>query len=186
MSYTTEAKELTFFFIKVFVVSQCFSIARKENWYKSHLFQMKFNLKIVSANKCTNPCSRSLWRTACSRILPVTGLLVKVIRKFLWVLLEVTSKKVEISYFSKRCWYVKTKGGFLCWIQTLPSSAFWSHSTIFFICSRKTFFPFVECPPLYHLIMASSLNTSAEYIKQSQCHRLGHEIIRTPYSQARS
>ena len=27
--------------------------------------------------------------------------------------IEVTGKKVEISYFSKRYWYVKTKGGFL-------------------------------------------------------------------------
>lgn len=93
-------------------VSLCFSSARKENWYKSHLFQMKFNRKIVSANQCANPCSRPLWRTACSRILPVIGLLVKVIRIFLWVLIEVTGKKVEISYFPKRYWYVKTKGDF--------------------------------------------------------------------------
>ena len=27
--------------------------------------------------------------------------------------IEVTGKKVEISYFYKRYWYVKTKGGFL-------------------------------------------------------------------------
>ena len=32
------------------VVSQCFSSARKENWYKSHLFQMKFNLNPLSPN----------------------------------------------------------------------------------------------------------------------------------------
>ena len=32
------------------VVSQCFSSARKENWYKSHLLQMKFNLNPLSPN----------------------------------------------------------------------------------------------------------------------------------------
>ena len=49
MSFTTDAKEHTFF-IKVCVVSQCFSSARKGNWYKSHLFQMKFNLNPLSPN----------------------------------------------------------------------------------------------------------------------------------------
>lgn len=44
----------------------------------------------------------------------------------------------------------------------IPSSALWSHSTIFFICSRKTVFPFWEYPPLYHLMMVSSLRTSAK------------------------
>lgn len=43
----------------------------------------------------------------------------------------------------------------------LPSSAFLSHSTNFFICSRKTLFPFARCASLYHFRMGSSLRTSA-------------------------
>lgn len=44
----------------------------------------------------------------------------------------------------------------------LPSSAFWSHSTNFFICSKKTLFPLAPWASLYHFKMASSLRTSAE------------------------
>ena len=33
---------------------------------------------------------------------------------------------------------------------------------MFFICVRKRFFPFEECPPLYHLMIVSSLRTSAK------------------------
>lgn len=51
-----------------------------------------------------------------------------------------------------------------CW---LPSSAFLSHSTNFFICSRKTLFPFARCASLYHLRMGSSLRTSAVTICKS-------------------
>lgn len=43
----------------------------------------------------------------------------------------------------------------------LPSSAFFSHSTNFFICSRKTLFPLLRWASLYHFNMASSFNTSA-------------------------
>lgn len=42
-----------------------------------------------------------------------------------------------------------------------PSSAFLSHSTNFFICSRKTLFPLARWASLYHFRMASSLKTSA-------------------------
>lgn len=43
----------------------------------------------------------------------------------------------------------------------LPSSAFFSHSTNFFICSRKTLLPLERWASEYHFRMASSLNTSA-------------------------
>lgn len=43
----------------------------------------------------------------------------------------------------------------------LPSSAFFSHSTNFFICSRKMLLPLVRWPSEYHFSMASSLRTSA-------------------------
>lgn len=45
--------------------------------------------------------------------------------------------------------------------EALPSSAFFSHSTNFFICSRKTLLPLAKCPSVYHFRMASSLRTSA-------------------------
>lgn len=52
--------------------------------------------------------------------------------------------------------------GFPKWTSCcLPSSAFLSHSTNFFICSRKTLFPLARCASLYHLRMGSSLRTSA-------------------------
>lgn len=43
----------------------------------------------------------------------------------------------------------------------IPSSAFLSHSTNFFICSRKTLFPLAKWASLYHFRTASSLKTSA-------------------------
>lgn len=46
--------------------------------------------------------------------------------------------------------------------QFLPSSAFFSHSTNFFICSRKMLLPLVRWPSEYHFSMASSLRTSAK------------------------
>lgn len=45
---------------------------------------------------------------------------------------------------------------------SVPSSAFCSHSTNFFIWSRKTLLPLATCASLYHLRIASSLRTSAE------------------------
>lgn len=45
--------------------------------------------------------------------------------------------------------------------RRLPSSAFLSHSTNFFICSRKTLFPLARWASLYHFRIASSLKTSA-------------------------
>lgn len=52
--------------------------------------------------------------------------------------------------------------------KDLPSSAFLSHSTNFFICSRKTLFPFATCASLYHFRMGSSLRTSAIYKEESR------------------
>ena len=49
----------------------------------------------------------------------------------------------------------------------LPSSAFCSHSTNVFICSRNTLLPFVECDTLYHFKILSSLKTSAVTGKHS-------------------
>lgn len=45
--------------------------------------------------------------------------------------------------------------------HNLPSSAFWSHSMNFFICSKKCILPFCECPSLNHLRIASSDTTLA-------------------------
>lgn len=47
-----------------------------------------------------------------------------------------------------------------------PSSAFLSHSTNFFICSRNTLFPLARWASLYHFKIASSLKTSADKTKQ--------------------
>lgn len=49
-----------------------------------------------------------------------------------------------------------------------PSSAFLSHSTNFFICSRKTLFPLARWASLYHFRIASSLRTSAVGNKQNK------------------
>lgn len=45
--------------------------------------------------------------------------------------------------------------------KNLPSSAFFSHSTNFFICSRKTLFPLAMWASVYHFKITSSLKTSA-------------------------
>lgn len=45
--------------------------------------------------------------------------------------------------------------------ESSPSSAFFSHSTNFLICSRKILFPLATWVSVYHLRIASSLRTSA-------------------------
>lgn len=61
-------------------------------------------------------------------------------------------------------------------VKHSPSSAFLSHSTNFFICSRKTLFPLARWASLYHFRIASSLKTSAVGWRKEKIEKMWESI----------
>lgn len=68
----------------------------------------------------------------------------------------------------------------------LPSSAFLSHSTNCFICSRKTLFPLARWLSLYHFRIASSLKTSAKGRQENVERKVSRHYVALAISNLRS